>query len=205
MRQLHLSILLLTGLLSATGAWAEGARARPDQPEVGDALKSGDVGGAFRVSREKAEQGEIEAQYNLALFYWHGVGAPQNFEEAMRWATLSAIRGHRKATSARSLMQRSIEPQLAQKSMEWSRQRLIKQAEGGDNEALTPLAVSYRSDFGFPNEAEAYFWSSLAVSLGKAEARRQRDALVQSMSQSDVVKTQQKASQWIQKWRKEQS
>ena len=172
---------------------------------MGDALKSGDVWGAFRVSRAKAEQGEIEAQYNLALFYWHGVGAPQNFEEAMRWATLSAIRGHRKATSARSLMQRSIEPQLAQKSMDWSRQRLIKQAEGGDNEALTPLAVSYRSDFGFPNEAEAYFWSSLAVSLGKAEARRQRDALVQSMSQSDVVKTQQKASQWIQKWRKEQS
>ena len=184
---------------------AETARPVPDQPEIGEALRAGDIANAFRLSRDKAEKGDMDAQYNVSLFFWHGVGAPQNFEEALRWSTLSAIRGHRKASSARSLMLRTVEPQLAQKAMEWSRTRLIKQAEGGDDDALPPLAVSYRADFGFANEVEGYFWSSLAVSLGKIDVRRQRDALVQSMKQADLIKAQQRAAEWTAKWRKERS
>jgi TPR repeat protein len=172
---------------------------------MGEALRSGDIASAFRLSKEKAEKGDLESQYNVSLFYWHGVGAPQNFEEAVRWSTLSAVRGHRKAVSARTLMLRTVEPQLAQKAMEWGRTRLIKQAEGGDDDALSPLAVSYRADFGFANDTEAYFWSALAVSLGKVDVRRQRDALVQSMKQADLVKAQQRAGDWTGKWRKDRS
>lgn len=205
MRELLLAAAIAVSAMTASVMAAEGARPAPDKPELGEALRSGDIASAFRISREKAEKGDLDAQYNVSLFFWHGVGAPQNFEEAMRWSTLSAIRGHRKASSARQLMLRTIEPQLAQKAMEWSRQRLIKLAEGGDDDALPPLAVSYRADFGFANEAEAYFWSALAVSLGKVDVRRQRDALVQSMKQADLIKAQQRATDWTAKWRKDRS
>lgn len=205
MRPLVTAAMLTIGVMTFPVMAAETPRPAPEQPEIGEALRSGDIANAYRLSRDKAEKGDVDAQYNVALFFWHGVGAPQNFEEAIRWTTLSAIRGHRKATSARTLMLKTLEPQLAQKAMEWSRARLIKQAEGGDDEAVPPLAVSYRADFGFPNEAEAYFWSSLAVSLGKIEVRRQRDALVQSMKQADLIKAQQRAAEWTAKWRKERS
>ncbi len=205
MRPILTAALLAIGVMTNSVMAAENPRPAPEQPEIGEALRSGDIASAYRLSRDKADKGDVDAQYNVALFFWHGVGAPQNFEEAIRWATLSAIRGHRKATSARTLMLRTLEPQLAQKAMEWSRARLIKLAEGGDDDALPPLAVSYRADFGFPNDAEAYFWSSLAVSLGKIEVRRQRDALVQSMKQADLIKAQQRAAEWTAKWRKERS
>lgn len=200
-----LAALFAVGTVFSAANAAEGTRPAPEQPELGEALRSGDIANAFRLARDKAEKGDIDSQYNVSLFFWHGVGAPQNFEEAIRWSTLSAIRGHRKATAARNLMLRTVEPQLVQKGMEWSRQRLIKLAEGGDDDALSPLAVSYRSDFGFPNDAEAYFWSSLAVSMGKVEVRRQRDSLVQTMKQADLVKAQQRAAEWTGKWRKDRS
>lgn len=199
------AVLLAVSTFIAPIQAAEGSRPVPEQPEIGDALRSGDIASAFRLSRDKAEKGDIDSQYNVSLFFWHGVGAPQNFEEALRWSTLAAIRGHRKATSARSLMLRTLEPKLAQSAMEWSRTRLIKQAEGGDDHSLAPLAVSYRSEFGFANDAEAYFWASLAVSMGRVELRRQRDALVQTMKQPDVIKAQQRATEWIAKWRKDRS
>ena len=40
----------------------------------------------------------------LSLFLWHGVTMPQNFEDAMRWVTLAAVSGERKALSARNAM-----------------------------------------------------------------------------------------------------
>lgn len=201
-----LALALLMGLSLACAAHAATpAPAAPDKPEVSDALRSGDIAQAFRSTKELAEQGGLEQQHNLSLFYWHGVGIPQNFEEALRWSTLAAVRGHRKAVAARSIMMRNLDSQLAQKSMQWTRERLIKLAEAGDDLALPPLAVSFRPDFGFGNDVEAYFWSTLAVSAGKVEVRRQRDALVPTMKQADILKAQQRASEWMGRWRKERS
>jgi uncharacterized protein len=33
----------------------------------------------------KAEQGDMDAQYNLGIIYYHGEGVPRNFEEALVW------------------------------------------------------------------------------------------------------------------------
>ncbi len=174
-----------------------------DQPKVSDAITQGDLPGAARRARELSDANDIEGQYNLALFYWHGVGIPQNFDEAIRWATLAGVRGHSKAASARRVMSKTLEPVVVQKAMEWSRLRLIKMAEGGDDAALVSMARSYAPDFGFANDVEAYYWASLAFSAGKAEVRRQRDGLVTKIKQADLLKTQQKANDWFAKFRKD--
>ena len=172
-------------------------------PNVSEAITRGDLPGAARRARELADGNDIEGQYNLALFYWHGVGIPQNFDEAIRWATISAIRGQPKAASARRIMAKTLEPQIVQKAMEWSRSRLVKMAEGGDDAAIVSMARSYTSDFGFANDVEAYYWAALAVSAGKTEMRRQRDGLVAKIKQPDLLKTQQKANEWFAKFRKD--
>lgn len=99
-------------------------------------------------------------------------------------------------------MLRTLDPALAQKSMDWARARLVKAAEAGDDDALVALARSFAPPFGMENEIEAYFYSCLAVSVGKAEARRQRDAIVPRLKQADLLKTQQRANDWFQKHRR---
>ena len=163
------------------------------------------MGGAFRQMLSLAEVNEVEAQHNLSLFYWHGIGAPQNFDEAVRWSTMAAVRGHKKAVAARKVMVETIDPQVVKKAMDWVRTRLTKDAESGDDTALMPLSTSYLPAFGDSKPAEAYFWAALSVSTGKAEAKRQRDSLVSTMPQSDVIKAQQRANDWSKRWRKAQS
>jgi TPR repeat protein len=38
----------------------------------------------------KAEQGNVDAQYNLGIMYYHGEGAARNHDEALRWFHLAA-------------------------------------------------------------------------------------------------------------------
>jgi TPR repeat protein len=167
-----------------------------------EALRNRDLPGAFQQMLSLAEVNELEAQHNLSLFYWHGVGATQNFDEAIRWSTMAAVRGYKKAVAARRVMVESIDPQVVKKAMDWVRARLTKDAEAGDDTALMPLSTSYLPAFGAPNPAEAYFWAALSVSTGKAEAKRQRDSIVSTMNQSDVMKAQQRANDWVKRWRK---
>ena len=198
--------------MTAVGVWfaspagpVMAEETKPISQGLDEALRNGDLTGAFRQMLILAEANEVEAQHNLSLFYWHGVGSTQNFDEAIRWSTLAAVRGHKKAVAARKAMVETIDPQVVKKAMDWVRGRLNGYAEAGDDSALMPLSTSYLPAFGAPNPAESYFWAALSVSTGKAEAKRQRDAIVSTMNQSDVLKAQQRANDWLKRWRKAQS
>ena len=194
------TILLFVGLAACggTGAYAQSATQAPNPAE---AIKAGDLPEAARQARRLAETGDPQSQFMLSLFLWHGVATPQNFEDAMRWVTLAAVSGERKALNARNAMLKTIEPPVPQKSMEWVRARLSKQAEGGDNDALSRLAISFAPTFGFANPIEAYFWSNLAVSNGRVQARKQRDETMAQLKPADLLKTQERARVWQERWR----
>ncbi|HDP24013.1 MAG TPA: sel1 repeat family protein [Deltaproteobacteria bacterium] len=38
----------------------------------------------------KASTGDVDAQYNLGILYYHGEGIPKNYEEALKWFLLAA-------------------------------------------------------------------------------------------------------------------
>ena len=207
-------ILLTAALLACTfcaGGLAMAASPQPapaqpeatakDAPNPSEAIKTGDLPEAARQARLQAEQGSAEGQFNLALFFWHGVAVTQSFQEAMRWMTLSALADFPRAIPARAAMLKATEPALAKNSMEWARARLLKQAEGGDNRALVLLSNSFAPQFGFENPAESYFWAVLAVTAGQIDAKRRRDALVTTIKPADVLKMQDKAAEWYAKYR----
>jgi len=177
-------------------------RADTEDQDLARLLQSGNLAGAVEKSRKSAEAGEVEGQFNLALFFWHGVAVPQNFQEALRWATLAAVGGHPKAMKARAAMLASVEPAVHKKVIEWVRARLQKQGEAGDNRALVLMSVSYAAEFGFEDAKEGYFWAALAVAAGEADARRRRDALVKALPPSDAAKIQDRATEWFAKHRK---
>lgn len=47
--------------------------------------------------RMRAEKGDAEAQYNLGMLYLTGVGAPQDFNEAIKWIKQAAEQGYGEA------------------------------------------------------------------------------------------------------------
>ena len=47
--------------------------------------------------RERAEQGDAEAQWSLGLAYAKGEGVPQDDAEAARWYRLAAEQGYARA------------------------------------------------------------------------------------------------------------
>jgi TPR repeat protein len=202
-------ILCLAAALATDDAvWAAGPQPAPappaktsGAPDPSAALKARDLPEAARQARLQAEEGSSEGQFNLALFFWHGVAVPQNYQEALRWITLSALADFPRAAAARAEMLKATDPSLAKSVMDWARTRLVKEAEAGDNRALVLLSNSFAPQFGFENPAESYYWALLAVTAGQVDAKRRRDALVSTLKPADVIKTQDKAADWYAKHR----
>ena len=48
----------------------------------------------FEQTKELAEQGDADAQYNLAVMYLQGVDVTQDHAEAIWWLTNAAEQGH---------------------------------------------------------------------------------------------------------------
>src|SRR5690349_3273633 len=54
-----------------------------------------------KTCRVRAEQGDANAQYDLARLYYHGKGVPQDYADATRWYRKAADQGDAKAQYAR--------------------------------------------------------------------------------------------------------
>ena len=58
------------------------------------AAQSGDFKTALIEWTPLAEQGDVDAQYNLGVIYDNGYGVPQNDRTAVKWFTLAAEQRH---------------------------------------------------------------------------------------------------------------
>ena len=61
------------------------------------AYESGDYATALREWTPLAEQGLVEAQYNLGQMYAKGEGVPQDYKEAVKWYRRAAEQGYASA------------------------------------------------------------------------------------------------------------
>lgn len=57
----------------------------PDRTSVGDEQ--------IRKYLAKAQDGDVDAQYNLGIIYYHGEGVARNHDEALKWFQLAAQQG----------------------------------------------------------------------------------------------------------------
>src|SRR5580700_10170024 len=68
------------------------------------AFRKGDYPTAYREWKAAANQGQAEAQYNLGMLYWKGLGVASDPEEAFRWLRLAADQGQADAQFQVGLM-----------------------------------------------------------------------------------------------------
>ena len=194
--------LLVMGLVGSTELRADSA---DPLPKIDDLIRSNQFGEAVKLTRQAAEAENIESEFRLAIFYWHGVGVAQNYLEALHWVTIAALSGHEKALAARKLMLPSVDPANWPKALDWARQRLQKTAETGNNLNLIALSKSYSADFGFENTIEEYYWASLSIAVGDNSLIMRRNQLSKKIAVLDAAKAQDRMTAWLDKWRKEKS
>ena len=74
-----------------------------------DAYSAGDYATALQVLRPLAEQGDVEAQFNLGQMYRKGKGVLPDYIQATKWFRLAAKQGH---ASSRSILDFLLVQQL---------------------------------------------------------------------------------------------
>ena len=62
-----------------------------------DAYEREDYETSYKLFLPLAEQGDAEAQCNLGVMYYEGIGVPQDYEEAVKWYRLAAEQRHERA------------------------------------------------------------------------------------------------------------
>ncbi len=190
MKKLTIALLLFT--LSALTSWAG------DFQKGVSAYKSGDYKTAFKEFAPLAEQGNADAQFNLALMYDNGQGVPQDYKQAVKWYTKAAAQGSGEAQSNLALMYGKGQgvPQDHKQAVKW----YTKAAAQGYAKAQSNLAIMYANGQGVPQDnVYAHMWSNLAAVDGGENASKIRDIIAKRMTTADISKAQSLARECLKK------
>lgn len=95
--KLPLSICLLVQAISAIAAEPS---AEADLRQAAKLHLGGETAAAVRIWKHWAQQGEVDAAYNLAVIHHHADGVAYDPAEAMRWYRVAAERGDKAAQYA---------------------------------------------------------------------------------------------------------
>jgi len=69
-----------------------------------DAYKSGDYKTAVKLWKPYAVDGNVKAQYSIAMIFYEGKGVEQNYRKALYWYKQAAEQEHAKANAQIGLM-----------------------------------------------------------------------------------------------------
>ena len=155
----------------------------------------------FYKLRDRAEDGDAEAQYNLGARYATGEGVPQqDAAEAVRWYQLAAEQGYAAAQYALGLMYTNGEG-VSQDDAEAVRLYRLA-AEQGHIEAQLSLGAMYAKGLGVlpQDDVTADMWLNLAASRSTGELRedavKARDAVAERLTPEGRSEAQRRAREW---------
>ena len=146
---------------------------------------------SIQLNQSKANQGDADAQFNLALLYYHGLGTPQDTRYAIYWYTKAAQQGHVNAQYKLGILYHTgygeEVPQDSKQAVYW----LTKAAEQGLVNAQYSLGHMYEyGDEGPQDYKQAFFWYTKAAEQGHVFAEDDRDKMLEKMSQSQIEEVQ---------------
>ena len=169
-----------------------------------DCFAQKDYKNAAEYFQKAAEEGHVDAQFNLGILYAKGLGVPKNKEDALRWLGKAASQGHAGAKKELGLLKGGMEKieneiqhvedpeeqddlgraylhgegveQNYEEAAKWFR----KAAEQGHRAAQFNLGMRYYGGQGVEkNLTEAFKWISMAMEQG-VEASQPQSILGQA-------------------------
>ena len=146
----------------------------------------------FRSILPKAQQGDANAQYNLALLYENGVGIYRAGRNAVYWYTKAAQQGHVEAQYRLGTVYRfGYGEEVVQMDFKKAVYWITKASEQGHIEAQYNLGHIYEYGDEAPQDyKQAYFWYTKAIEKGHYFAKEDRDKMLEKMSQSQIEEAQ---------------
>ncbi len=122
------------------------------------------------AARQKAEQGDAEAQYRLAKLYFSGLGVPEDYNEAAKWMKSAAEQGH--ALAQFNLGEFYVNgwgvPGNHTEGLKWMK----RAAEQGEVLAQLRLGYAYQHGYRAPQDyGEAVKWYMKAAEQGDRTAQ----------------------------------
>jgi TPR repeat protein len=154
-----------------------------------------DCATAIRLWGPLAEQGNLDAQYNLGLAYEHGRGVTRDHAAAANWFRKAANQGLAGAQlSLGVLYENGVGvPQDFASAVSWYQ----KAAEQGNTAAQLNLGVMHENGWGVAqNYIISHMWFSLAAAAGDAGAARNRDISAAKMTSEQIAEAHRLAREW---------
>ena len=143
----------------------------------------------FDAIKKAAEQGNVDAQYNLGFMYDNGEGVPEDDTEAVRWFRQAAEQGNVDAQYNLGFMYVKGEgvPEDDAEAVRWFRQA----AEQGHAAAQGMLGIMYTMGKGVPeDDIHAYAWISIAAAQGSENAKEVKEILTGEMTRAEITEAQ---------------
>lgn len=162
------------------------------------AYEKGDYGAALQEWEPLAEQGDVDAQYNLGYLYDRAPDTYQDYEAALKWYTLAAEQGDANAQNNLGVMYEAGKG-LAQDyktAVKW----YTRAAEQGDATAQNNLAFMYANGRGISSDyIRGFMWWYIAASLGQKDAEVGLADIQKVLTTAQVAEAQTLVSECVEK------
>jgi TPR repeat protein len=148
---------------------------------------------AFQIFTSLAEKGVPEAQFNLALFYSNGLGAPKNFRLALYWSWQAHLNDHEAAIDRVNITYNLINEDLRNSVAQTIIEELVASAQAGDRAAPLKLGKTYLGLFVEAQNQPAYLWLSISQAYGEERASALLEEAASQMTLEEVLAQQEEA------------
>lgn len=145
----------------------------------------------INTTLEKAEKGDMDAEFKLGYIYYNGEGAEVNYKKSAKWFKKAAKQGHAEAQFNLAVIYKNGEglTKDTNKALKW----YTKAAKQGLAEAQFNLGyIYYRGEITKVDYLLAYTWTSLASSQTNYDLRAKStlNNIVKLMTEEEISKAQ---------------
>ena len=141
-----------------------------------------------------ANKGLPEAQFNLSLLFFSGLGAPKNFKDALYWSWYAHLNEHETAINqvnkTYDYITENLRNEVANKIIE----ELLATANSGDQMSALKLGQTYTGLLVTPDYLSAYVWLSIAQAYGIEAASELLEDTAKQLTLEDILIQQNEAS-----------
>jgi len=149
---------------------------------------------AVNIFNILAQQEVPEAQFNLSLLLFNGLGVPKNFKQALVWSWKAHLNNHESAINQVNDILEIITPELQSSVADELIQELTAIAKNGDATAALKLGITFTELMVEPDYASAYVWLSIAQAFGIEEASPIMVDVTEQLAIEEVIVKQDEAA-----------
>ncbi len=166
-------IIFILVIISYAFAFADNHQFVSSKTEFNKAVKhveKKEFSEALAIFESLANEDLPEAQFNLSLLYYNGVGAPTSYRLALYWSWRAYLNQHENAKDEFDKIKSGINENLQNTVAQTIVDELLVEANRGNEPASLKLGQTYLSMFAQPNYKDAYLWLSIAQAYGEVAA-----------------------------------